>query len=170
MAALDGFKGFTINLISNSSTNTYPGNTMASFTNLLPKTIDLNKKFGRWQVALLKISWPVKFENVTQGIIEPNRDKSESSDDDYIEVDDDAEEVIKSKSADELYVHIGRRRRQPVLATENSAKFSNLRCTIDTGYYPSIDHLMRNIFTKSFRTRNKLIGPTIGVYRVTVRS
>ena len=104
-------------------------------------------------MALLEISWPAKFENVTQGIIEPNRDKPESSDDDDIEVDDDAEEVIKSKSGDELYVHIGRR--QPVGETENSAKVSNLRCTIDTGYYPSIDHLMRKIFTKSFRTRNQ---------------
>ena len=161
MAALDGFKIFTKNLISSSSTNTYPGNTMASFTNLLPKTIDLNKKFGRWQVALLEISWPAKFENVTQGIIEPNRDKSESfdDDDDDIEVDDDAEEVIKSKSAEELYVHIGRCRRQSVGATENSAKVSNLRFTIDTGYYPSIDHLMKKTFTKSFRTRNQTDWP-----------
>ena len=111
MTSLDSLRSFTINLISNSSTNTYPGNTMASFTNLLPKTIDLNEKFGRWQVALLETSWPAKFQNVTQGLLETNHGESESSEDDNDDHDDDGDKVIEPTSADELYVDIGRRRR-----------------------------------------------------------
>ena len=159
MTSLDSLRSFTINLISNSSTNTYPGNTMASFTNLLPKTIDLNKKFGRWQVALLEISWPAKFQNVTQGLLETNHGESESSEDDNDDHDDDGDKVIEPTSADELYVDIGRRRRRPTGATDSPAKISNSRCTIDTGYYPSIDHLMSKIFVKSFRSRHATDWP-----------
>ena len=49
---------FTVNPISNSSTETFPNNTLATFSNLLPRVIDLNKSKGLWQVALLEISWP----------------------------------------------------------------------------------------------------------------
>ena len=159
MTSLDSLRSFTINLISNSSTNTYPGKTIASFTNLLPKTIDLNKKFGRWQVALLKISWPAEIQNVTEGLLETNHGESESSDDDNDDHDDDGDKVIEPTSADALYVDIGRHRRRPTGATESPAKIFNLRCTIDTGYYPSIDHLMRKIFDKSFRSRHETDWP-----------
>ena len=94
---------FTINLVYNASTETYPGKSMASFTNLLAKPIDLNKTFGTWRVALLEKSWPAKFKNVTQGFIQPHMDKTDSSSDD--------EEPIEPTSAEELFTNIGRRRR-----------------------------------------------------------
>ena len=93
---------FTINLVSNASTEAYPGNSMASFTNLLPKPIDLNKTFETWQVALLEISRPAIFENVTHGFVEPHIDETDSSSDD--------EEPIEPTSAEELFIDIGRRR------------------------------------------------------------
>ena len=105
---------FTINLVSNASTETYPGNSMASFTNLLPKPIDLNKTFGTWQVLLLEISWPAKFKNVTHGFIEPHMGETDSS--------SDGEEPIEPTSAEELFTDIGRR--QP---TENSTIFGKLQ-------------------------------------------
>ena len=79
-------------------------------------------------MELLQISWPAKFQNVTQGLLETNH--GESSDDDNDDHDDDGDKVIEPTSADELYVDIGRRRRRPTGAMESPAKISNLRCTI----------------------------------------
>ena len=145
---------FTINLVSNASTETYPGNSMAAFTNLLPKPIDLNKTFGTWQVALLEISWPAKFKNVTHGFIEPHMDKTDSSSDD--------EEPIEPTSAEELFTDIGRRRRRRPADRKqyHLRKKANLKCKIDTGFYPTIENLMQ-IFAKSFRTKQENDWPII---------
>lgn len=55
---------FTMNLISNASMETFPGNTLSSFTTLLPTPIQLS---GEWQVALVEIAWPNVVQNVTVG-------------------------------------------------------------------------------------------------------
>ena len=55
---------FTMNLISNASMDTFPENTLSSFTTLLPTPIHLS---GEWQVALLEIAWPNIIQNVTVG-------------------------------------------------------------------------------------------------------
>lgn len=55
---------FTINLISNASMETYPGNTLSCFTTLLPTPFTLP---GEWQVALAEIAWPLVVQNVTIG-------------------------------------------------------------------------------------------------------
>ena len=55
---------FTMNLISNASMETFPENTLSSFTTLLPTPIHLS---GEWQVALLEIAWPNSIQNVTVG-------------------------------------------------------------------------------------------------------
>jgi hypothetical protein len=44
--------------------NIYEGNSIAAFTNCLPEHIELE---DNWEVALLEISFPSKFNNVTEG-------------------------------------------------------------------------------------------------------
>ena len=61
---------FTINLVSNSSMQTFSTNTLASFTTLLPHPIELPRQHGTWQVSLLEISWPARVKNVTNGLLE----------------------------------------------------------------------------------------------------
>lgn len=61
---------FTVNLVSNASMSLYPTNSMASFTTVLPSTIDLTDTTGDggvWMVALLEISWPRLITNVKDG-------------------------------------------------------------------------------------------------------
>ena len=130
---------------------------MSSFINLLPRSIDLNKKFGQWQVALVEISWPAKFRNVTQGIIKLHQFQNESSDSaDSNDDDDDDDQSIQPTSADELYVGIGRGRRHHG-ATKAAATFQKTRHLgnkVEAGYYPPLDHLMTKIFVKiPFETR-----------------
>ena len=60
-----GGNDMTMNLISNASMETFPGNKL-SFTTLLPTPKTLS---GDWQVALLEISWPALVYNVTEGKI-----------------------------------------------------------------------------------------------------
>ena len=59
-----GRQEFTMNLISNASMATFPGNTLSNFTTLLPTTMSLP---GDWQVALVEIAWPTMVQNVTLG-------------------------------------------------------------------------------------------------------
>ena len=52
---------------------TFPDNTLAKFTTLLPQSLVLN---GTWEVALVELSWPGLIENVTEGLFsyQLNRD------------------------------------------------------------------------------------------------
>ena len=43
---------------------TFPENTLAHFTSLLPQKINLT---GFWEVALAEIAWPVAIQNITSG-------------------------------------------------------------------------------------------------------
>ena len=61
-----GSAEFTLNLTSNASTETFPGNKLSSFTTLLPTPVTLS---GDWQVALLEIFWPAIVRNITEGQI-----------------------------------------------------------------------------------------------------
>ena len=61
-----GDDDLTLNLISNASMETFPGNKLSNFTTLLPTPMTL---VGDWQVALLEISWPSMVRNVTEGKI-----------------------------------------------------------------------------------------------------
>ena len=61
-----GSAEFTLNLISNASMETFPGNKLSSFTTLLPTPVTLS---ADWQVALQEISWPAMVRNVTEGQI-----------------------------------------------------------------------------------------------------
>ena len=53
---------FTINLISNACTTTFPENTLSQFTTLLPQQLTLK---GSWEVALSEIAWPASTKNIT---------------------------------------------------------------------------------------------------------
>ena len=73
-------QSFTINLVSNASMSTFPDNTLAKFTTLLPQSLVLH---GTWEVALVELSWPGLIENVPEGLFsyqlnrdEQNRDTS----------------------------------------------------------------------------------------------
>ena len=112
---------FTVNLISNSSTETFPNNTLATFSNRLPRVIDLNKSKGLWQVAMLEISWPSNVKNVTSGIVEINCAKNEETETD--EEEEDEEDVAKAGELEapiqpainnEVFVPISRRKRKPI--------------------------------------------------------
>ena len=59
-----GGQEFTMNLISNASMTTFPGNSLSNFTTLLPTTMSSP---GDWQVALVEIAWPAMIQNVTVG-------------------------------------------------------------------------------------------------------
>ena len=55
---------FTIELVSNPSSQLFPNNTLSSFTNSLPEQVNLD---GQWEVAISEIHYPSKYQNVTQG-------------------------------------------------------------------------------------------------------
>ena len=46
---------FTIELVSNASSQLFPNNTLSSFTNFLPEQVNLD---GQWEVAISEISYP----------------------------------------------------------------------------------------------------------------
>ena len=53
-----------IELVSSASCDVYPDNTLSTFTNLLPEQIHFE---GQWEVALLEISYPTNYHNITDG-------------------------------------------------------------------------------------------------------
>ena len=55
---------FTIELVSNASGELFPDNTLSSFTNFLPKQVNLE---GQWEVAVSEISYPSLYQNITEG-------------------------------------------------------------------------------------------------------
>ena len=55
---------FTIELVSNASSQLFPNNTLSSFTNFLPEQVNLD---GQWEVAISEISYPSMYQNVTGG-------------------------------------------------------------------------------------------------------
>ena len=55
---------FTVELVSNSSFDCYPNNTLSSFTNFLPQQISLD---GEWEVAITELSYPSLYQNRTEG-------------------------------------------------------------------------------------------------------
>ena len=57
-------EGFTIRLISNGSAKLFPDKTLSSSTNFLPEQLNLE---GQWEVAISEISYPSKYQIVTEG-------------------------------------------------------------------------------------------------------
>ena len=55
---------FTIELVSNASSQLFPNNTLSSFTNFLPEQVDLD---GQWEVAISEISYLSMYQNLTEG-------------------------------------------------------------------------------------------------------
>ena len=57
---------FYLELVSNASSQVYPQNAMASFTNFLPDKIELD---GSWEVALVEVSYPGICYNIEGGLM-----------------------------------------------------------------------------------------------------
>ena len=57
-------ESFTKELVSNASAQLFPDKTLSSFTKFLPE--QLNQE-GRWEVAILEISYPSMYQHVTEG-------------------------------------------------------------------------------------------------------
>ena len=57
-------ESFTLELVSNASAQLFPDNTLRSFRNFLPEQLNLE---GQWEVAILEISYPSMYQNVTEG-------------------------------------------------------------------------------------------------------
>ena len=55
---------FTIELVSNASSELFPDNTLSSFTNFFPEQVNLQ---GQWEVAVSEISYPSMYQNITEG-------------------------------------------------------------------------------------------------------
>ena len=55
---------FTKELVSNAYGELFPDNTLSSFTNFLPEQVNLE---GQWEVAILEISYPSMYKNITEG-------------------------------------------------------------------------------------------------------
>ena len=55
---------FTIELVSNASSQFFPNNTLSSFTNFLLEQVNLD---GQWEVAISEISYPSMYQNVIGG-------------------------------------------------------------------------------------------------------
>ena len=79
---------------------TYPENSLAHFTNLLPNPIELDRTGGGcWQVALLEISWPSVVHNVTDGRIEIILSDDDDDDDQEEQEEEDNENTDDTAAA-----------------------------------------------------------------------
>ena len=143
---------FTVNLISNSSTDTFPNNTLATFTNLLPTVIDLNKSKGLWQVALLEMSWPSKIKNVTNGMIEVEYFQNEATTE-FEEESDVESSPIEPSSNTSLFLPISRRRRKPSRPRANGSATRPTKMKIPQGNYQSTYTLLQKICEKIFKSK-----------------
>ena len=56
---------FTIELVSNASSQLFPNNTLSSFTVFLPEQVTLD---GQWEVAISEFSYPSMYQNITEGL------------------------------------------------------------------------------------------------------
>ena len=57
-------QSFTIELVSNATAQLFPYNTLRFFTNFLPELLNLD---GQWEVAISEMSYPSRYQNVTEG-------------------------------------------------------------------------------------------------------
>ena len=57
-------ESFSIELVSNASGESFPNNTLSSFTNFLTEQLNLE---GQWEVAISEISYPSMYQNKTEG-------------------------------------------------------------------------------------------------------
>ena len=55
---------FTIELVSNASSQLFPNNTLSSNKNYLPEQMNLD---GQWEVAITETSHPSMYQHVTEG-------------------------------------------------------------------------------------------------------
>ena len=55
---------FTIELVSNASKELFRDKTLSCFANFSPEQMKLE---GQWEVAILEITYPSRYQNMTEG-------------------------------------------------------------------------------------------------------
>ena len=84
MKSVFTMESFTIELVSNTCAQLFPDNTLSSFTNYLPEQLNLE---GQWEVAISEMSYPLRYQNVTEGkFMFFGKKLSESSEFYYVEI------------------------------------------------------------------------------------
>ena len=135
---------FTINLVSNASMATFPENTMAHFTTLLPHQLQLP---GYWEVALVEIAWPSSIQNITTGLFGyRQRCNTEAS------IDDVPKSPVKRRKR--TYGLVSMMPFPPASSRSNKTEFSEEhKAQIQHGLYSSIDSILQSICKKVFKTQ-----------------
>ena len=72
---------FTVKLVSNTTGELFPNNTLSSFTNFLPEQVNLE---GQWEVAVSEMSYPSMYKNITEGNFKFFNEKLSKSTSTYI--------------------------------------------------------------------------------------
>ena len=67
---------FTIDLVRNASGELFPNNTFSSFTNFSPEQVNLE---GQWEVTTSEISYPLMYQNMTDGKLKFSDEKLSKS-------------------------------------------------------------------------------------------
>ena len=123
---------FTINLVSNASMATFPNNTLAQFTTLLPQQLSLS---GSWEVAVSEISWPSAIQNITCGEFKYQLRQAQP--------DDKEEQGEKT-----------RKRAYGLVTMYTPPKIEDhieeRTCSIKPGLYSTVDQILESIFKKVF--------------------
>lgn len=167
---------FNINLVSNASMATFPQNTLASFTTLLPQPLQLDqiadhRRIQYWTVALVEISWPSRFKNITQGrfnLLVEEEEKVSSSSSSRVDAylaglanlnktmgrdssdDDDAPSNKYSRSAADEFV-VSREDPTKRLRTTKTKQQRQIPCQIETGNYDTLELLMDSIAKQAIK-------------------
>lgn len=127
--------GFTINLVSNASMSTFPDNTLAHFTTLLPEQINLE---GIWEVAVVEISWSELIQNVTEGTF------SFQLVNQAIAKPLDIRRPTLSSTSGMVTMYDPRKRKHSADETYQAEQIDS----ISPGCYPTIDTLLESIFRR----------------------
>ena len=139
----------TLNLISNASMQTIPGNKLSSFTTLQPTPMTLS---GDWQVALLEISWPALVCNVTEGKITVSKSVPSPESPAH-----PTNESFPSGRSGIVSMRVPRPFRK-----EPTIKFSTPEVRyIKAGCYSSIDDIMDAIMKSATGKSKKILSPNI---------
>lgn len=122
---------FIINLVSNASMATFPDNTLANFSTLLPQSLNLS---GSWEIAIVEMSWPDSIQNVVEGRFSYQVSKLPTT---------MANKPVRPRSGAVSMVdpreHFKRKR---------TSDFQHKQfVSIPKGCYPSIDSILQVVFT-----------------------
>ena len=140
---------FTIDLVSNASMTTFPENSLAHFTTLLPEEMQLQ---GTWEVAVVEISWSNLIKNVTEGKFTVQKVETLTT-----------EAISRKRHPHRSYTPglvtmSDPRKRTHSILQENQFEKEKPH-SIPCGCYPTIDCLLDTIFRQIFSKADHAILP-----------